>query len=123
MMISRPKTVSEWIMLVLAILGALVVVFPMLLLLINAFFTYRSALGVFEYEVVSVIRGTYPGKTIRIAHLIVMNNEFTTINQRAPGFRMSLEVEPLSKYPNLEKIQTIDDLDPAYDLDLFVPKL
>lgn len=85
--------------------------------------TYRSALGVFEYEVVSVIRGTYPGKTIRIAHLIVMNNEFTTINQRAPGFRMSLEVEPLSKYPNLEKIQTIDDLDPAYDLDLFVPKL
>ena len=33
----RPKTASEWIMLVLAILGALVVVFPMLLLLINAF--------------------------------------------------------------------------------------
>jgi len=85
--------------------------------------TYRSALGVYEYEVTSVVRGRYPAKTIRIAHLIVMNNQFTTVTQRPLGFRMTLEVEPLSKYPNLEKIQTIDDLDPAYDLNLFVPKL
>lgn len=33
----RPRTVSEWIMLVLAILGALAIVFPMVLLLLNAF--------------------------------------------------------------------------------------
>lgn len=33
----RPKTVGEWIVLVLAILGALLVIFPMALLLINAF--------------------------------------------------------------------------------------
>ena len=85
--------------------------------------TYRSALGVFEYEVVSVRRGQYPAKSMRIAHLIVMNNQYTSINQRALGSRMTLEVEPLSKYPNLEKIQLVDTLDPAYELDLFVPKL
>ena len=85
--------------------------------------TYRSALGVFEYEVLAVPQGTYPAKTIRIAHLIVMNNQYTSINQRPLGSRMTLEVERLSKYPNLEKIQMVDDLEPAYDLDVFVPKL
>jgi hypothetical protein len=85
--------------------------------------TYRSALGVFEYEVVAVPQGTYPAKSIRIAHLIVMNNQYTSINQRPLGSRMTLAVERLSKYPNLEKIQMVDDLEPAYDLDVFVPKL
>jgi hypothetical protein len=85
--------------------------------------TYRSALGVFEYEVMAVPQGTYAAKTIRIAHLIVMNNQYTSINQRPLGSRMTLEVERLSKYPNLEKIQMVDDLEPAYDLDVFVPKL
>lgn len=33
----RPKTMGEWVMLTLAILGALAIVFPMLLLLLNAF--------------------------------------------------------------------------------------
>jgi raffinose/stachyose/melibiose transport system permease protein len=33
----RPRTVSEWLLLALAILGALAVVFPMILLLLNAF--------------------------------------------------------------------------------------
>lgn len=33
----RPKTPVEWVLLVIAILGALIVVFPILLLLINAF--------------------------------------------------------------------------------------
>jgi hypothetical protein len=85
--------------------------------------TYRSALGVFDYEVVAVHQGAYPAKSMRIAHLIVMNNQYTSINQRPLGSRMRLHVEPLSKYPNLEKIQTIDNLPPAYDLDVFVPKL
>lgn len=85
--------------------------------------TYRSALGVFDYEVVAVNQGTYPAKSMRIAHLIVMNNQYTSINQRPLGSRMTLLVEPLSRYPNLEKIQMVDDLDPAYDLDVFVPKL
>jgi hypothetical protein len=85
--------------------------------------TYRSALGVFDYEVVAVHQGSYPAQTMRIAHLIVMNNQYTSINQRPIGSRMRLQVERLSKYPNLEKIQTVDDLPPAYDLDVFVPKL
>lgn len=85
--------------------------------------TYRSALGVFEYEVLAVRSGNYPAKAMRIAHLIVMNNQYTSINQRPLGSRMTLEVEPLSKYPNLEKIQTVDNLPPAYDLEVFVPKL
>lgn len=34
---TRPRTVAEWILLALAILGAIVIVSPMLLLLINAF--------------------------------------------------------------------------------------
>ncbi len=33
----RPRTPAEWILLVLAILGAVIIVFPMLLLLLNAF--------------------------------------------------------------------------------------
>jgi len=85
--------------------------------------TYRSALGVFEYEVAAVRQGSYAPKTIRIAHLIVMNNQYTTINQRPLGSRMSLQLERLSRYPNLEKIQTVDDLEAAYDLPVFVPKL
>jgi len=34
---ARPRTAAEWVLLILAILGALAVVFPMLLLLLNAF--------------------------------------------------------------------------------------
>ncbi|WP_062313164.1 carbohydrate ABC transporter permease [Demequina rhizosphaerae] len=34
---ARPRTPAEWVMLILAILGALAIVFPMLLLLLNAF--------------------------------------------------------------------------------------
>ncbi|WP_062519504.1 carbohydrate ABC transporter permease [Demequina silvatica] len=34
---ARPRTPAEWVMLVLAVLGALAIVFPMLLLLLNAF--------------------------------------------------------------------------------------
>lgn len=85
--------------------------------------TYRSALGIFEYDVIRVIRGTYTPKTIRISHLIVMNNRYTSIIDRPLGSTMTLEVELLSKYPNLEKLQTVDDLDPAYDLNIYVPKL
>ena len=85
--------------------------------------TYRSALGIFEYEVVAVNRGTYEPKTIRIAHLVVMNNQYTSINERPLGYAMTLQVERLSRYPNLEKIQTVDDLEAAYDLPVFVPKL
>ena len=34
---TRPRTPSEWILMILAVLGAALVVFPMLLLLLNAF--------------------------------------------------------------------------------------
>ncbi|MGI8604281.1 MAG: SGNH/GDSL hydrolase family protein [Verrucomicrobiales bacterium] len=85
--------------------------------------TYRSALGVFEYDVVRVRHGFYNYPRIRIAHLIVMNNRYTAINDRPLGSQMSLAVEPLSKYPNLEKVQTIDDLPEDYSLPVFVPKL
>lgn len=34
---TRPRSASEWVLLILAIVGALLVVFPMLLLLLNAF--------------------------------------------------------------------------------------
>ena len=85
--------------------------------------TYRSALGVYEYDVLRVLRGNYPHPRIRIAHLIVMNNRYTAIHHRPLGDRMSLAVEPLSKYPNLEKVQTIDDLPEDFSLPVFVPKL
>jgi len=85
--------------------------------------TYRSALGVFEYDVIRIVNGSYPHARIRIAHLIVMNNRYTSINNCDPGSRMSLEVELLSKYPNLEKVQTIDDLPEDFSLPVYVPKL
>ncbi|WP_062300156.1 carbohydrate ABC transporter permease [Demequina maris] len=34
---ARPRTPAEWVMLILAVLGAIAIVFPMLLLLLNAF--------------------------------------------------------------------------------------
>jgi hypothetical protein len=52
-----------------------------------------------------------------------MNNQYTAINERPLGYAMTLQVERLSRYPNLEKIQTVDDLEAAYDLPVFVPKL
>jgi hypothetical protein len=85
--------------------------------------TYRSALGIFEYDVIRIHRGSYSSKTIRIAHLIVRNNQYTSINRWPLGHRKSLLVERLARYPNLLKLQTFDDLEPAYDLPVFVPKL
>jgi len=85
--------------------------------------TYRSALGIFEYDVLNVSRGSYPHKTIRVAQLIVMNNQYTPVNDWKPGRQTSFLLEKLSHYPNLLKLQTIDDLEPAYELPIFVPKL
>ncbi len=84
---------------------------------------YRSALGLYEYDVVRVLRGRYPFKTMRIAQLILMNGKLTSINDRQPGTRMTLEVELLSKYPSLEPLYLVDDLDQDTALRIYVPKL
>jgi hypothetical protein len=53
-----------------------------------------------------------------------MNNQYTRTNALPLGYHIeSIALERLSRYPNLLKLQTIDDLEPAYELPIFVPKL
>ena len=85
--------------------------------------TYSSALGVFEYEVVRSVAGGYTGKRIRIAHGIVLNRKLTRANNREIGDRISMTVVPLTRYPAIQRWQTVDDLRPNFEMPLFVPKL
>ena len=85
--------------------------------------TYSSALGVFEYEVVKSAGGGYEGKRIRIAHGIVLNRKLTRANNREIGDTISMVVVPLTRYPAIQRWQTVDDLRPNFEMPLFVPKL
>ena len=85
--------------------------------------TYSNALGVFEYEVISCSAGGYEGERIRVAHGIVLNRKPTSANKRSIGSTISLTVVPLSRYPAIQRWQTVDDLRPNFEMPLFVPKL
>ena len=83
---------------------------------------YENALGVYEYDVVKVRRGTYPYRQIRIAHMVVMNRKPTRVSDYRIGRTLSLEVVPLARYPRLQTIQIVDNLPARYDLPLYVAK-
>ena len=84
---------------------------------------YRNALGVFEYKVLRDHLGNYPHDKIRVAHGIVFNRRQTSSARIQIGAQRSLKLEPLSKYPNLQTWQTVDELRPNFEMPLYTPRL
>lgn len=84
---------------------------------------YSNALGVYEYEVTNVRRGSYPFDRIRIAHGIVFQKKYTSAAKREIGTEMALTVVPLSKYKTLSTWQMVDDLRMNGELSIYTPKL
>jgi len=84
---------------------------------------YSNALGVYEYEVLDVITGSYDKDRIRVAHGIVFQRKHTSSAKRAIGSEIALTLVPLSKYKNLQTWQTVDNLRPNFELPLYTPKL
>lgn len=82
-----------------------------------------KALGLFEYKVTGVERGSYASEKIRIAHGIVWNGRFTSIASKQPGWTTSLELVPISTYASLEKLPLEDDLAADPSVPIYVPKL
>ena len=81
------------------------------------------ALGLFEYKVTGVERGSYSNEKIRIAHGIVWNGRFTSIAAKQAGWITSLELVPISNYPSLKSLPLEDDLPADSSVPIYVPKL
>ena len=78
-----------------------------------------NVLGVFEYDVVEVLHGVAPGKTIRVAHGVIWGGEMTGVNGRAAGSTWTLELVPLSHYPGLKQMKVVGGTADG----LYIPKL
>jgi hypothetical protein len=85
--------------------------------------TYRNALALYEYDVVRVVRGKYPYKTLRLAHLVMHQRKIMGAVNWPIGKTLDVELVPLSSYPTVEKIQMQDDLELAPELPIFIPKM
>tara|TARA_R110002096_G_scaffold4493_3_gene20762 strand:- start:11155 stop:12516 length:1362 start_codon:yes stop_codon:yes gene_type:complete len=84
--------------------------------------TYSSAFGLYEYEVEKVYSGNYPYDKLRIAHMIVLNKKFTGPTKFQPGEIYHLTLVKLEKYPSLQRVQMIDQLDLNLDLPIYICK-
>lgn len=84
---------------------------------------YANALGIYEYEVVSDLKGNYPFDRIRVAHGIVFNRKHTSAARREVGSTIGLTMVPLSKYRTLSAWQVVDDLRPNFEMPIYTPKL
>ncbi|MEM7145037.1 MAG: hypothetical protein AAF591_07855 [Verrucomicrobiota bacterium] len=85
--------------------------------------TYNNAFAVYEYKVLDVQKGHYPHKTIRVAHMIMMNRKPTFPANFKTGKTYYLTVVPISQYPALERVQMVDQLPLDLDLPIFITKL
>ncbi|MCB1097719.1 MAG: hypothetical protein KDN22_19260 [Verrucomicrobiae bacterium] len=86
--------------------------------------TYKRAWAIDEYEVISVDRGSYPFKTVRLAEFIVENRKIVSSVQNRPlGAFRNLDVVPLSKYPGLNQLEVVDDLPINFDLPILTPSI
>ncbi|MEM1296090.1 MAG: hypothetical protein AAGH89_12055, partial [Verrucomicrobiota bacterium] len=83
---------------------------------------YSSAFGLYEYEVEEVYKGNYPHKTLRLAHMIVLNKKFTGPNKFEPGDVYHLTLVMMKKYPSLQRVQMVDQLDLNLDLPIYICK-
>jgi hypothetical protein len=85
--------------------------------------TYRRAIGISEYEVLSVSKGSYPFKKLRLAEFVVEKRVIVkrVVNRRIGKVR-DLTLVPLSNYESLERLETVDDLEINFDLPVMIPK-
>ena len=81
---------------------------------------YRNAVAFYEYEVVKVIEGDDPGHLIRVAHVVMRNNQLRPEIDWIPGRREVLTLVPLASYPDTEKLETLDEL-PEANLPILTP--
>ena len=81
---------------------------------------YRNAVAFYEYEVVRLIEGDHPGHRIRVAHVVMRNNQLRPEIDWEPGRREVLTLVPLASYPDTEKLETLDEL-PEAQLPILTP--
>ena len=81
---------------------------------------YRNAVAFYEYEVVKVIEGDDPGQVIRVAHVVMRNNQLRPEIDWKPGRHEVLTLVPLASYPDTEKLETLDEL-PEANLPILTP--
>lgn len=72
--------------------------------------TAKNTFGIYEYEVLRLSGGIYDGKLIRVAHGLHWGGRPTGTANKQIGSNMSVRLVPLSTYPNLEKVPTVNDL-------------
>ncbi len=81
---------------------------------------YRNAVAYYEYEVVKVLQGENPGNIIRVAHVVMRNNQLRPEIDWEPGRQEVLTLVPLASYPDTEKFEWIDEL-PEAKLPILTP--
>ena len=81
---------------------------------------YRNAVAYYEYQVVKVIEGDNPGQVIRVAHVVMRNNQLRPEIDWEPGRHEILTLVPLASYPDTEKLETLDEL-PEANLPILTP--
>ncbi|MCP4660097.1 MAG: PKD domain-containing protein [bacterium] len=79
---------------------------------------YRDGLAVFEYQVERVLEGEYSGDRIRVAHLVILDDEHTPAAWRREGESLELLLEPFAANPQLEPYTLSDspEIPPAPEL-------
>ena len=82
---------------------------------------YRNAVAFYEYQVVKVIEGDNPGQLIRVAHVVMRNNQLRPEIDWQPGRHEVLTLVPLASYPDTEKLETLDEL-PETNLPILTPR-
>lgn len=71
---------------------------------------YKNALALYEYRVEKVIAGKYDGKTIRVAHWVILNGQSLPAAGAKPGQKASLTLEPFEANPQLASQYLSDSL-------------
>ncbi|MFT6239255.1 MAG: hypothetical protein ACJAQT_001334 [Akkermansiaceae bacterium] len=85
---------------------------------------YSRAWSICEYEVITVRSGYYPYRKLRLAEFVVNNRKIAkTVRDRRIGEVRYLKLEPMSNYPSLERLQTIDNLELNLNLPIFIPSM
>jgi hypothetical protein len=80
---------------------------------------YRNALIVNEYSVEKVLKGTYTGKTIRVAQWGMLDLKPTPLAAQAPGTSVKLVLETFADHDELVPELISDTLKEDFDLKLY----
>lgn len=79
-----------------------------------------NAFGMFEYEVEKVYQGAYAGERLRVAHLLLLNAQLTMPNRFEVGREYYLSLIRMEKYPSLDTIPLVSQLEPDANLPVYI---